>query len=118
MDASFGSYESGVYDGCSNQSSVIDHGVQAVGYGFDPSNGAYWIVRNSWGEEWGDAGYIKIARTAGRPAPCRLDPHNSEGDGCKDSPETITVCGECGILSDSSYPTGAYIPTATAADLH
>jgi len=36
--------------------------VLLVGYGTDDATDLeYWLVRNSWGAEWGDHGYIKIA---------------------------------------------------------
>ena len=77
------------------------------------SGGPYWIVRNSWGDAWGDKGYIKLKRYAGQPA-CQTDPNSHDGTGCKDTPSKITVCGECGMLSDSSYPIGGYIVTPNA----
>lgn len=53
--AVFQMYKSGVLDdtACGSQ---LNHGVLAVGYTQD-----YWIVKNSWGPDWGDNGYIKIA---------------------------------------------------------
>lgn len=52
-------YTSGVFDGeCGTN---LDHGVVLVGYGKE--NGLdYWLIRNSWGDDWGDEGYIKIRR--------------------------------------------------------
>ena len=71
---SFQHYSSGVLtSGCGQQ---LDHGVLAVGYG--TSSGVdYWKVKNSWGPEWGDEGYILIERSS---------------------------ANLCGVLSAASYP--------------
>ena len=38
------------------------HAVVVIGYGTDPKQGEYWLVRNSWGTSWGENGYVKMAR--------------------------------------------------------
>jgi len=110
VDASrWSSYSKGIYDGCEKESDYdIDHAVQLVGYGTE--NGTpYWIVRNSWGAAWGEAGYIRLLRhTDGTDEWCKKDVTPSDGSGCDGGPPVITVCGECGIWYDSSYPTGAH----------
>jgi cathepsin L len=52
----------------------------------------------------GEAGYMKLKREAGY---CGQDSHNQDGVGCSSDPVNVTVCGQCGILYDVSYPTGA-----------
>lgn len=58
----------------------LDHGVLVVGFGED--NGVkYWTVKNSWSEEWGEDGYVRIGRS-----------ESSNSDGI------------CGIAMLPSYP--------------
>ena len=59
----FFSYTSGVYSSttCGNTETDVNHAVLAVGYGVDLATGLdYWIVKNSWGADWGDNGFFKI----------------------------------------------------------
>jgi C1A family cysteine protease len=60
----FQQYTSGVMDSKACGTS-LDHAVAAVGYGTEGGQD-YYIVRNSWGASWGDAGYIKIAAVEGK----------------------------------------------------
>ena len=74
----FQSYSSGVLTS-SSCGTNLDHGVLIVGYGTE--NGIkYWLVKNSWGNTWGENGYVKIARS---------DSVNDEG--------------VCGIAMDPSF---------------
>ncbi len=76
----------------------LDHGVLVVGYGTQDGND-YWLVKNSWGQDWGEDGYVKIART------------NSTSDP-----------GVCGIALQPSFPiarldTSAVVIGTGASDL-
>ncbi|XP_024994553.1 vignain-like [Cynara cardunculus var. scolymus] len=81
IDASgpnFQFYSEGVFNGfCGTE---LDHGVAIVGYGTTQEGIGYWIVRNSWGPEWGEQGYIRMQRGI-------------------NSPE-----GLCGLAMEASYP--------------
>ncbi|KAJ8665127.1 hypothetical protein QAD02_006789 [Eretmocerus hayati] len=55
-------YKSGVFYDPLCDSEHQNHAVLVVGYGTTENNQDYWLVKNSWGEDWGDNGYIKMAR--------------------------------------------------------
>jgi cathepsin F len=39
---------------------TIDHCVQLVGYDMTAQPTTFWSVRNSWGTDWGESGYIRL----------------------------------------------------------
>jgi len=55
--SSWSAYTGGVLTSCGND---VDHCVQLTGYNGYGQSGSYWIVRNSWGTDWGLSGFIWI----------------------------------------------------------
>ncbi|XP_073518139.1 dipeptidyl peptidase 1 [Phyllobates terribilis] len=64
----FMSYSGGIYHHTGlqdrfNPFQLTNHAVLLVGYGVDSNTGEkYWIVKNSWGESWGEKGFFRIRR--------------------------------------------------------
>ena len=110
VDAStWHAYDSGIYNGCNQTTSDIDHAVVLVGYG-----PGYWLVRNSWSASWGEAGYIKLYRDDNEETNCAIDVTPLDGSACAGQTDPVTTCGTCGILYDSAYPTNAVASSAVS----
>jgi len=107
----FKDYSSGVFSGCDYDENIqLNHSVQLVGYGTDFSPAGtvdYWLVRNSWGTNWGEDGYIRMLREA--TPKCGTD-NKTSGHVCQGGPgnDELHVCGMCGMLFETSYPLGAH----------
>jgi len=61
VDASTWQYYNGgvITSGCGDS---LDHCVQLVGYATSSQNVDFWSVRNSWGSDWGENGYLRVQR--------------------------------------------------------
>ena len=87
----FHDYKNGVITSasCGNN---LDHGVLAVGYGsmkIADKDVGYYIVKNSWGPDWGESGYVKI------------------GDNEDEDSGATNICG---ILSQPVLPVDIWYP--------
>ncbi|CAL8147032.1 unnamed protein product [Prunus armeniaca] len=78
--AEFMNYQSGVFSP-TDCGTTLTHAVTAVGYGTTEDGTKHWLLKNQWGESWGENGYMKILRDAG-------------------APEVV-----CGLAQYASYPT-------------
>lgn len=77
---SFQHYSGGIYyePKCGCRDDDLDHAVLVVGYGTDSKTGKdYYLLKNSWGTDWGISGYMKLARNGKN---------------------------HCGIATDATYP--------------
>jgi hypothetical protein len=120
-DAGFGNYANGVFNGCTSQ--PTNHAVLVVGYGTDSASGMnYWLVRNSWGSDWGANGFIKIfrgnnqcgigkkcyaakcAKTSGTPSDPPIVP----------PPPPIPASQQCDVTSSFGTLTGSYTLTVNS----
>jgi C1A family cysteine protease len=84
-ESTFQLYKSGVFTG--KCGTTLDHAVALVGYG-SQSGLDYYILRNSWGQSWGQSGYMLIGKGND---PATGKPYNNGA-------------GQCGLLMEGSYP--------------
>lgn len=57
-------YNGGIYKSGSDvhtEWEQVDHALLLVGYG-EEAGQKYWIIQNSWGSEWGEKGFFRMAR--------------------------------------------------------
>ncbi|CAO2150398.1 unnamed protein product [Urochloa humidicola] len=80
-DPCFQHYHNGVYDGRCFWSGVYmdgacgtvpDHMIALVGYGAKPDGTKYWIGKNSWGQNWGENGFVYLHKRSPTTGLCAL----------------------------------------------
>ncbi|KAL7616833.1 hypothetical protein Lser_V15G01091 [Lactuca serriola] len=64
------SYKEGVYEGSCGPIPI--HAVAVVGFDETPDGQKYWLIKNSWGPDWGDKGYMKLIRGKGGEGHCGI----------------------------------------------
>jgi hypothetical protein len=77
------------WDGKGEQ--VGGHAIEIVGYGINSEGEKYWIVKNSWGEDWGMKGYFYMRRGTNE---CKIE-------------SNIITC-----VPDFFYPNGYVLPNS------
>merc|ERR1719379_315734 len=57
-------YTGGVisHDDCSDAANSVNHAVALVGWGTTKTGTKYWIIKNSFGPQYGEDGYILLER--------------------------------------------------------
>lgn len=89
----FETYKSGVYKHTTG-GFLGGHAVELVGWGTE-SGEDYWLIKNSWNEEWGDEGFFKIARGVNE---CGIEDSVSAGTiGDSPSPGPSPTPGGCDL---------------------
>ncbi|XP_062095881.1 zingipain-2-like [Humulus lupulus] len=73
-------YSSGIFTGDDCSGNDVSHAVTFVGYGTTEDGNNYWLAKNSWGENWGENGYVRIMR------------------------DVESFEGVCGIATAAAYP--------------
>ncbi|GJX66645.1 peptidase C1A, partial [Tanacetum coccineum] len=102
----FHMYSEGVYNApCGN---TISHGVTIVGYGTTPEGVKYWQVKNSWGDWWGEKGYIRMQREVQKPEGlCAINTYapqiTADQSGCDTQPDvpTLTCAPEAHLMTSA-----------------
>ena len=67
MDAAasgFTEYSGGIFSPVICLTSFLNHALACVGYGTEGDTD-YWILKNTWGDDWGEKGYCRLIRNAG-----------------------------------------------------
>ncbi|MGC4120964.1 MAG: C1 family peptidase [Myxococcales bacterium] len=87
-------YTGGVYEPVNTTQGSGMHAVVFVGYN---DAGGYWIVRNSWGDDWGEGGYFRIKYGTSSLGlfsyTLNYDETNQSPAFCPGMPQTLSLVG-------------------------
>lgn len=120
--AAFDAYAGGVYEdtntSCTDcEYAETDHAIALVGWDDNPpeGGGGCWILRNSWGEDWGEGGYMRIRYTSAAVS-CAVT-YLVFGDPTPGVP-AATTGGAADILAGSAELGGSVMPAGSETTYH
>mmetsp|Transcript_21626 Transcript_21626/g.57693 ORF Transcript_21626/g.57693 Transcript_21626/m.57693 type:complete len:420 (-) Transcript_21626:216-1475(-) len=115
----WGMYSGGIYsDSDYGGDFTVNHAVTLIAYqtpkrekkgGREELRMGYWLIKNSWGVSWGEDGFIRLEMKENEEEHCGMDKETHKGLACDGDPNEAWVCGTCGVLYDSVYPTGLHL---------
>jgi parallel beta-helix repeat protein len=124
IGSDYGGYWDGDIYRCTNDSGT-NHALVVVGYN---DAGGYWIIKNSWGTDWGDNGYFKVGYhecnienrvyyadkidcgcTINSNSILNHDISNCSGDGITIGAHGITLAGNGHVISGSDSGNGIIV---------
>lgn len=70
----FMNYKSGIFSDPNCSTGPTNHAVAAVGY---DAGMTFWKIRNSWGSQWGEQGYVRMQNLAGTYGTCYMFKRNA-----------------------------------------
>ncbi len=112
-NSAFYGYSGGVFNACTN--GPVDHDVVLVGWDDNQGPAGVWILRNSWGTNWGENGYMRIAYGCSRvgygAAYVEYDLADCNANGVRDAEDvasgTSLDCNHNGIPDECDLASGA-----------
>lgn len=105
-------YKSGIYSDTDHGKPgefTVNHMVALMGFEMRKQPHRYYLIKNSWGKDFGEDGYIRLEIKDHEQEHCGWDTQAHMGIACDGDPDKVWVCGTCGILFDASFPTGAFL---------
>ena len=128
VDEEFMNYEGGILNSSvgSRDGRPLNHAALVVGY-----TPTYWRIKNSFGAQWGEGGYARLARNVGGAGqygiltspsypsvispsikyPKPVEPHKYDKPPCKDGEVELAVAGLPGKICTSPCSTSQPCPT-------
>ncbi len=101
VDSAFQAYDGGVFNACWD--GQVNHAIVLVGWDDNQGPEGVWILRNSWGTNWGEDGYMRILYGCSRVggSACYIEyRYDCNGNGIRDDYDIADCdgspwCGDC-----------------------
>jgi cathepsin L len=89
---------------------LLNHAVTLIGFNAEQGQHKnYWLIKNSWGRNWGEDGNIRVEMKADEEKHCGWDEDTHVGMACDGDANRDWACGTFGILYNGVFPKGVHL---------